>query len=54
MKRDFKNDLFCVLFTSFVYEKVASGLRIVDIETEIGMSHSQMLGKVKYGLPAKI
>ena len=37
MKRDFKNDLFCVLFTSFVNEKVASGLRKVEMETEIGM-----------------
>ena len=37
MKRDFKNDLFCVLFTSIVNEKVASGLRKVEMETEIGM-----------------
>ena len=37
MKRDFKNDLFCVLFTSFVNEKVASGLKIVEMETEIDM-----------------
>ena len=32
-----RNDLFCVLFISFVNEKVASGLKIVEMETEIYM-----------------
>ena len=32
-----RNDLFCVLFISFVNEKVASGLKIVEMETEIDM-----------------
>ena len=32
-----RKELFCVLFISFVNEKVASGLKIVEMETEIYM-----------------